>query len=386
MDLVARPNHLASPEGCARWPSTCPSITRSLRTTSGGEWASQSGETSSGPNHSSKDTTSRICRLISDSTTCESRRPERRRRTWHGPTESPGFCYYHYWFNGRLLLNRPFDEVLSTGRPEFPFCLCWANENWTRRWDGREQDVLLGQQYSLEDDLAHIEHLLPAFADDRYVKVDGRPLFLVYRSGNLPDPVQTTDVWRDACRRAGFPDLYLVRVEGYGPEVNPTSIGFNAAVEFAPDWNWLPPAIRRRDTWDAMARFYNQLQKMSLVSSAYLRNWIYSYAELSERMRLKPPVPYRRFRCATPGWDNSPRRQRDAIIFNGSSPKLYEEWLKALVLDTLAHRQGDERIVFVNAWNEWAEGNHLEPDRRWGRAYLEATSRALQVETPSRHS
>jgi lipopolysaccharide biosynthesis protein len=297
-----------------------------------------------------------------------------------------GFCYYHYWFNGRLLLNRPFDEVLSTGRPEFPFCLCWANENWTRRWDGREQDVLLGQQYSLEDDLAHIEHLLPAFADDRYVKVDGRPLFLVYRSGNLPDPVQTTDVWRDACRRAGFPDLYLVKVEGYGPEVNPTSTGFNAAVEFAPDWNWLPPAIRRRDTWDATARFYNQLQKVGLVSSAYLRNWIYSYAELSERMRLKPPVPYRRFRCATPGWDNSPRRQRDAIIFNGSSPELYEEWLKALVLDTLADRQGDERIVFVNAWNEWAEGNHLEPDRRWGRAYLEATSRALQVETPSHHS
>jgi lipopolysaccharide biosynthesis protein len=297
-----------------------------------------------------------------------------------------GFCYYHYWFNGRRLLNRPFDEVLSTGRPEFPFCLCWANENWTRRWDGREQDVLLGQQYSLEDDLAHIEHLLPAFADDRYVKIEGRPLFLVYRSSSLPNPARTTDVWRDACRRAGFPDLYLARVEGYGPDLDPASIGFNAAVEFAPDWNSLPPAIRRRDRWDGTARLYHELQKMGLMSSAYLRHWIYSYAELSQRMRLKAPVPYTRFRCATPGWDNSPRRERDATIFHDSSPELYEEWLGALVQETLAHRRGSERIVFVNAWNEWAEGNHLEPDRHWGRAYLEATSRALRVGTSSRFS
>ncbi len=294
----------------------------------------------------------------------------------HGLT---GFCYYHYWFNGRRLLNRPFDEVLATRRPQFPFCLCWANENWTRRWDGLERDILLSQEYSLEDDRAHIAHLLPAFADDRYIKIDGRPLFLVYRTSSLPDPARTAEIWRESGRRAGFPDLYLVRVESHGPDVDPAKIGFDAAVEFAPHWRWLPSAIRRRERWDGVARFYNQLQKAGLMSSAYRHHRIYSYAALSERMRAKPPVPYTRFRCATPGWDNSPRRQRDANIFDGSTPELYGRWLEALVQDTLARQRGDERIVFVNAWNEWAEGNHLEPDRRWGRAYLEATARALQI-------
>jgi len=298
----------------------------------------------------------------------------------HGIT---GFCYYHYWFNGRRLLNRPFDEVLRTGRPQFPFCLCWANENWTRRWDGLERDVLLSQEYSLEDDRAHIEHLLPCFADDRYIKIDGRPLLLVYRTSNLPEPARTAEVWRQACRRAGFPDVYLARVESHGPTIDPAQIGFDAAVEFAPHWEWVPPPIRRRDRWDGVARLYNQLQRVGLMSSAYRQHWIYSYAALSERMRAKPPVPYTRFRCATPGWDNSPRRQRDANIFDGSTPELYGRWLEALVQDTLAHRRGDERIVFVNAWNEWAEGNHLEPDRRWGRAYLEATARALRSASSS---
>lgn len=290
-----------------------------------------------------------------------------------------GFCYYHYWFNGRRLLNRPFDEVLKTGRPQLPFCLCWANENWTRRWDGLEREVLLSQEYSLEDDRAHIEHLLPSFADDRYVKINGRPLFLVYRTSNLPDPARTAEVWRKVCLHAGFPDLYLARVESHGRSIDPAQIGFDAVVEFAPYWQLLPPPMRRREEWDGLARLYNQLQKAGLMSRAYAKHWISSYAELIERMKSRPPVPYTRFRCATPGWDNSPRRQREALILDGSTPELYEQWLEALVRDTLAHRRGDERIVFVNAWNEWAEGNHLEPDRRWGRAYLEATARALQV-------
>ena len=297
-----------------------------------------------------------------------------------------GFCYYHYWFNGRQLLNRPIDEVLRTGRPKFPFCLCWANENWTRKWDGVEQDVLLRQQYSEKDDRAHIEHLLPAFTDERYIKIDGRPLFLVYRSSNLPTPARTAEVWRDACRRAGFPDLYLVRVEGYGPDLDPMSIGFDAAVEFAPDWNSLPRAILRRDRWEGYDRILHRLQRTGLISSAYLYHWIFSYAALSKRMRSKPPVPYTRFRCATPGWDNSPRRTLDAVVFRGSSPDLYEKWVGALVRDTLTHRRGEERIVFVNAWNEWAEGSHLEPDHRWGRAYLEATRRALRVDRRSEHA
>ena len=155
----------------------------------------------------------------------------------HGIT---GFCYYHYWFNGRRVLNRPFDEVLRTGSPRLPFCLCWANENWTRRWDGANSDVLLQRRYSAEDDQAHIEHLIAAFSDDRYIKINGRPLFLVYRTISLPRPAQTAEIWRKACRAAGFPDLYLMRVESDRKDIEPATIGFDGAVEFAPHWAWIP--------------------------------------------------------------------------------------------------------------------------------------------------
>ena len=113
------------------------------------------------------------------------------------------------------------------------------------------------------------------------------------------------------------------------------------------------------------------------MSVAYRNQKVYSYTAFAKRMESRPPVPYKRFRCAMPGWDNSPRRERDAMIFHGSTPEHFESWLRALVRETLARFAGEERILFVNAWNEWAEGNHLEPDQRWGRAYLEATARAL---------
>lgn len=291
-----------------------------------------------------------------------------------------GFCYYHYWFNGRRLLNRPFDDVLRTGSPRLPFCLCWANESWTRTWDRRGDEVLVRQAYSDDDDAAHIRHLLTAFKDERYIKIDGRPVFLVYRTGELPDPIKTTRCWRDAARAEGLPDLYLVSVEGLGQEqdVDPSSIGFDASVEFAPDWNCLPRLKFQEDRWNAKARVYRVLQRAGLLSDAYASNRVFSYCGLRDRMLAKPAVPHVRFRCATPGWDNSARRRTLANVFVGSTPDAYGLWLEAIARDTLAARKGGERILFINAWNEWAEGNHLEPGSRWGHAYLEATAMALR--------
>src|ERR1035438_6297622 len=120
-----------------------------------------------------------------------------------------GFCYYHYWFHGKRLLERPFNDVLESGKPAFPFCLCWANENWTRRWDGKEEQVLLKQVYSIEDDIQHIRALLPVFKDSRYIKVNGKPVFLVYRIGNLPAPAETLRRWREEAAKAGLPGLYI---------------------------------------------------------------------------------------------------------------------------------------------------------------------------------
>jgi lipopolysaccharide biosynthesis protein len=288
-----------------------------------------------------------------------------------------GFCYYHYWFNGRRLLNRPFDEVLASGRPDFPFCLCWANENWTRRWDGADHEILMSQRYSDQDDRAHIEHLLPAFENRRYVRVDGKPLFLVYRTELLPDPGRTAAIWRQRAIAAGIGDLYLARVESFVSNIDPKTIGFDAAIEFAPDWHVLPAARFHRQRWDLSAKILHRLSGIGLIPSAYLTHRVYPYALLARAMLEKPPVHYRRFRCATPRWDNSPRRTNDSIIFRDCSPAIYERWLRALVQATCEGFQGDERLVFVNAWNEWAEGNHLEPDLLKGRAYLEATARAL---------
>jgi lipopolysaccharide biosynthesis protein len=283
-----------------------------------------------------------------------------------------GFCYYHYWFNGRRILERPFSEVLASGRPDFPFCLCWANENWTRVWDGGSQHVLLGQDYGEKDDREHIRSLLPAFEDPRYIRIDGRPLFLVYRTELLPDPKRTAEIWRDEARRTGIGEIYLARVEQFSRDVVPSSIGFDAGVEFAPSGK----------LGDALFRgpLPSMLQRIGLLPDVYEKNFVVPYRSVVQAHMSRPAPSYRRFRCVTPMWDNSARRRTNARIVVDSTPQLYEAWLRRATAKTLQEAQGDERIVFINAWNEWAEGCHLEPDLKWGHAYLAATRRALAAD------
>lgn len=281
-----------------------------------------------------------------------------------------GFCYYHYWFNGRRILERPFNEVLQSGKPDFPFCLCWANENWTRVWDGGDRDILLEQRYSLQDDLNHIRSLIPAFRDSRYIKIHGKPLFLVYRSELLPDPAKTAALWKHEAQQAGFPGLYLVRVENFERGIDPTVVGFDAAVEFAPDTSRSGAPLFQ----SAIATL---LGKLSLLPRGVRANRVYSYRAMVHSMLSKPEPTYTWFRCVSPTWDNSARRRTNANIFVGSSPSIYQDWLERIAKRTRERYPEDERLVFINAWNEWAEGCHLEPDQRWGRAYLEATKAAL---------
>jgi hypothetical protein len=145
-----------------------------------------------------------------------------------------GFCYYHYWFNGKRILERPFNEVLSSGKPDFPFMLCWANENWTKVWDGGENNILLEQKYSDEDDISHIKSLIPAFKDERYIKVDGKPVFAIYRSANIPDVKRTLETWRKEAKKEGL-ELYLCRMEGFGTwGESYLNDGFDAAISFEP--------------------------------------------------------------------------------------------------------------------------------------------------------
>jgi len=281
------------------------------------------------------------------------------------------FCYYHYWFEGRRLLERPFDEVLATGRPDFPFCLCWANEPWTRAWDGRDSSVLVDQTYSTADDHEHARWLVSAFADERYLRVDGRPVFLVYRAAALPDARRTTDILRAEAQRAGVGELLLCRVESFrGEHGDPNALGFDAAVEHQPDWVELGRSRRRTYAWRAAAR-------VGLAPRAFSQHRVYDYAMVAETMSTRSQPSFRRFPGLTPSWDNTPRRRRDGVVLTGSTPERYQRWLETC-LARAAGDGRDESLVFVNAWNEWAEGNHLEPDARAGRGYLEATRLAVE--------
>jgi hypothetical protein len=269
-----------------------------------------------------------------------------------------GFCYYYYWFGTKTLLERPLNEMLMSGEPDFPFCVCWANENWTRRWDGGEGELLIEQRYGPELDIALIEDLIPFFQDPRYLRVRGAPVLLVYRPNAIPEPLATTARWRQAAREHGLPDLHLVAALTFGV-ADPRPLGFDAAVEFPPHG-------------DNPAETPCSVERIKRDFSGVIADF-----RAVARQRLAMPSPkFRLYRTAMAGWDNTPRRGRQAVIFHGASPEAYEEWLRGLVT---AARLGhpDHRLVFVNAWNEWAEGAHLEPDSRFGTGYLEATRRAL---------
>jgi len=289
-----------------------------------------------------------------------------------------GFCYYHYWFNGKRLLERPVNEIFASGKPDFPFCLCWANENWTRVWDGGERKVLMQQVYSESDDLDHIRSLIPIFQDRRYIKIDGKPLFIVYRVNRLPNPRQTTETWRREAGKAGLPGVYLLRVESTTDESgDPRELGFDAALEFQPRWSLQMGLRKRRGHW--WERY-----KLGTGKQIYADQSICDYRDFVDRAIAMESPPYPFIRSVCPGWDNTARRKQGGLILHRSTPEDYERWLTNIVQQAMSYppnaKQG-ESLVFINAWNEWAEGNHLEPCQRWGRSYLEATLRALSSST-----
>ncbi len=193
-----------------------------------------------------------------------------------------GFCYYHYWFNGRRLLEQPVNGIWKSGEPDFPFCLCWANENWSRRWDGANNEILIAQHYSHEDDLAHIRSLIPLFRDPRYIRVMGKPIFLVYRASKLPEPKRTTEIWRREAESAGLSGLFLVRVESHDQlGGDPRELGFDCAVDFHPNHELLAAShIPRRRWWHR--------RKLRTTEPAYYENSIYDYKKYTSSALARP--------------------------------------------------------------------------------------------------
>lgn len=286
------------------------------------------------------------------------------------------FCYYHYWFSGRRLLERPFDEVLATGEPSMPFLLCWANEPWTRAWDGQGGDVLLDQQDAPGDAERFIRELLPAFADPRYLRVAGRLVFLVYRARLLKDPRRTTDTWREIVAGAGLGEPYLCRVESMLDERDdPRSLGFDGAVEFQPDWAGIE---RRHNLMGLLASTRRRMRSFRTFTRGHR---VLAYEDVVSFALAKADPAYPRWPCVTPGWDNTARRARGATIVAGSTPEMFEHWVAEAAQRSI--RTSDQPLLFVNAWNEWSEGCHLEPSAEHGRAFLEAHQHGIRAAAAS---
>lgn len=285
-----------------------------------------------------------------------------------------GFCYYHYWFNGKRLMHQPLDEILKSQKPDFPFMLCWANENWTRRWDGLDTEVLIKQDYSEQDDVDHITFLCEnVFSDPRYIKVDGKPFFVIYRPALFPDIRKTLSTWRLIAKRLGFKDLYVGYMQSFAFKEEPKAFDFDCAIEFQPDFSALPSRIS--------ASLYHRVKRKIFNSKPvpYQRDRIFSYKTYVEQLTKNKQVLKDVYPGITPMWDNSARRNTDATIFIDSHPALYKKWLQHIVDQYRDDDiKTDDKFIFINAWNEWAEGNHIEPCIKWGRAYLEATKQVLE--------
>lgn len=269
------------------------------------------------------------------------------------------FCSYFYWFGGKTLLETPLKNWLADPLIDIPLCLCWANEKWTRTWDGRGSEILMGQQHGPEDDLAFIKHVSQYMRDPRYLRVAGKPMLLVYRPGLFPDMAATAATWRAWCVNNGIGEIHLVYVQAF-ERLDPAMIGFDAAVEFPPNLSSPPSIISERQLinpgfagevldWRVMVR-----QFQDAVSPSYV---------------LYP--------ATNPGWDNEPRRPGRGRVLQHASPRSYRDWLRQMIGKAQTGDMGSGKLIFINAWNEWAEGAVLEPDARIGYAYLQATRNAL---------
>jgi lipopolysaccharide biosynthesis protein len=270
-----------------------------------------------------------------------------------------GFCFHHYWFNGRQLMDLPVRNFLADPTLDINFCLCWANENWSRRWDGSESDILIAQNHTPEDDIAFLDNISAALEDRRYIKVDGKPLLIVYRVSLLPNAAETAARWRARARERGLPGLYLVAARTFDM-VDPQFHGFDAAVEFPPH------RVRTQRVRD----------EIEIVNPKFTGR-VFDYKDLADKYCRMEEEGSTSFKTVAPGWDNEARKPGAGQIYHGATPAIYAIWLRSAAAATM-RRRPEERLLFINAWNEWAEGAYLEPDRTYGHGYLNATATVLR--------
>ncbi len=275
-----------------------------------------------------------------------------------------GFCYYYYWFDGKKLLNQPIEQLARSKEVDVNFCVCWANENWSRNWDGQNRHVLIKQDYSLESNRALILELIPMMKDPRWIRYQGKPLMLVYRISIIPNWAETAQIWREECRKAGLGEIHLCAVR-FGLETlqgQPQEFGLDSYVQFPPHESSRKDL--RKSVHDLHKDFNGEIFEYNAVADGDIEKYANGY---------EWPI----HRGAMLGWDNTARRLTDARVFHGATPFGFRRWVKSILEQEERFNPGPESLLFINAWNEWAEGTYLEPDQRWGTSNLEAFSSAV---------
>lgn len=307
-----------------------------------------------------------------------------------------GFCYWHYWFAGRRLLERPFNEVLASGEPDFPFCLAWANDTWRSHWYGAEKRTLVEQTYpGPADHERHFYTLLPAFQDSRYIRVYDKPVFTIFRPKNLPNTEAFIEQWQILAQKNGLRGVHFVaHLFDHELDFAWRKVGYDGAVVT----NELK-VMRRRLSQVAKERFLRinapgvaGSRTGKTVDAITNTGRLVGHRVLQRLLRWPGGVHYYKdavmffnpsgvvdagcYPSIVPGWDNTPRAGPKGIVLHGSTPELFAAHVRE-TLQAVKDRPAEERLVFVKSWNEWAEGNYLEPDRVFGHAYLRVLAGTL---------
>jgi len=276
-----------------------------------------------------------------------------------------GFCFHYYWFSGKRLLEKPLENYLNTKEGlDFPFCINWANHSWTRVWDASEQDILIEQKHSEEDDLACIADICRYVKDNRYIRVNGKPLISIYNPDYMPDANKTISIWRDYCRQNGFGEIHIIGVDSAIRD--PMIYNLDGGIAQSPhDINhFYSPELQD---------FHKDVPSINGQAACRIKDM---ERYVGEKMYLKDGRD-NLYPGIITSFDQSPRRKTGYIHVLDVTPRLYREWLYDSLIKSKKCFEEGNRFVFINAWNEWAEGMHLEPDRRHGYAYLQATADAV---------
>lgn len=303
-----------------------------------------------------------------------------------------GFCYYHYWFgDGKQLLQRPFEEVLRSGKPTLPFCLCWANHDWTNKtWkkgSSFKSDAMIAQMhYSREDDVRHFQYLLPAFRDERYIRVDGKPLFVLYAPEHLPDARAFIDLWQGMAREAGLPGIHFVgytsNSKGRSTDGKLTLWSTDQAAQYYQqvlDWGFDAVNSAGLNRAEAMCHGKWGMLRYYISKNTFLPTSNHTdYERIMRHYYVAEDAWETVYPSLFPQWDRSPRAGAKTNILTGSTPEKFEQTLYE-AFRLLHGKQAEHQIAFLKSWNEWGEGNYVEPDQRFGHGYLQAIRRALDA-------